>query len=146
MKKLEIILLIFLGFLLASCQKDTENWVWCEDCVKEEILGSYQGLAEYVRIIDSLHTTRKEDQSISLVFFEIETGLRSEASVPGIFQSVNFYEYSSGPYLNSNSFGKSLTATVYRSNEKLKIVGVFKSIDTEGNTTEYVDFEVYKSN
>lgn len=131
-------------FLISSCKEETNDWKWCVDCAQDQIIGDYQGLADYTYYLDTIHNTFKPGQNVTLTLSISGSNIAAETSVVNLFHSSGSGKFYPGPYLQLNGNNQSLSATIWQNAEQLKLVGTVKKTDSEGNTVEILDFEVLK--
>ncbi len=139
-KWLFIILIAFSFVSLSSCKKE-EEWEWCQDCTVDSLVGDYSGLA-------TIHVDQGpdepyleiKDQEISIYIEEAHDQIRVTAQIRGVFTQSYFISYSDTYYL---TYGDSFNATIWKSDDQFKLVGVIKY----GDVTLYyqvIEFVVYK--
>jgi hypothetical protein len=140
---------IFIGFFLSfilfqSCKEEVNDWKWCVDCTQDQIIGNYQGLADYTYYLDTIHNTFKPGQNAILTISVSGSNIVAGTSVANLFNSSTSGKFISAPYLQLNRNNQSLSATIWQNADQLKLVGTVKKTDSEGNTIEILDFEVLK--
>lgn len=143
----DFILALFLLSLLTvpACKKEEkDNWQLCSNCPVELIVGTYSGKADHIKKIDSINYVTTQNKDAYLTITKASTGIALQCGVVNLF-SASF----SGPYQNSYfialpGFSSSLNCRVWHDGENVKIAGTAKKLDSSGDTSELLDFEVYK--
>lgn len=139
-KWLFIVLIAFSFVLLNGCKKE-EEWEWCQDCTADSLVGDYTGLAT-IHIDQGPDEAFLEikDQAIKIYIEEANSQIRVTAQIRGLFTESYFISYSDTYYL---TYGDSFNATIWKSDDQLKLVGVIKYGDLSF-TYQVVEFVVYK--
>lgn len=147
----KVLTVLIIAFLLISmliapaCKKEEkDNWQLCSNCAVELIVGTYSGKADHVKKIDSINYVTTQNKDAYLTITKTSSGIALQCGVVNLF-SASF----SGPYQNSyfitlSGFSSSLNCRVWRDGENVKIAGTAKKLDSSGDTSELLDFEVYK--
>jgi hypothetical protein len=144
MKKYTIIFLFLSIILLSSCKDEVSDWKWCVECTQDQIIGNYQGLADYTFYLDTIHNTFKPGQNAIVTIGVSGSHIVAGTNVANLFNSSTSGDYYPGPYLQLNGNNQTLSAKIWENAEQLKLIGTVKKTDSEGNTIELLDFEVLK--
>ncbi|HMM11126.1 MAG TPA: hypothetical protein PKE03_03420 [Bacteroidales bacterium] len=94
--------------------------------------------------IDTLNyvTTRNKEAYLNIV--KTSTGISLQCGVVNLFSASFSGSYQNSYFITLPGFGSSLNCRVWHDGEKVKIVGTAKKLDASGETSELLDFEVYK--
>ncbi len=137
---------LLLTVLIATgCKKEeADNWQLCSNCPVELIVGEYTGKADHVKKLDSLNyvTTRNKDAYLTIT--KTSTGISLQCGVVNLFGASFSGPYQNSYYITMPGFSSSLNCRVWRDGEKVKIAGTVKKLEGSGDTSELLDFEVYK--
>jgi hypothetical protein len=130
--------------LLSSCKEEDSEWNWCAECTQDQIIGNYQGLADYTFYLDTIHNSFKPGQNAIVTISVSGSDIVAGTSVVNLFNSSTSGDYYPGPYLQLNGNNQTLSAKIWENAEQLKLIGTVKKTDSEGNTIEMLNFEVLK--
>lgn len=137
--------LVFLLIISSvSCKKETVDWAWCIDCQLTEVLGEYTGTGNYIRFTDSIHFIQNSDLDVTLKLIESGSSLQTFTNVVNVFSSSISGVYDDGYYLQFAGNKQTFNATIWRKENQIKLVGTIKKMDSEGETVELLDFEVFR--
>lgn len=145
MKK--IILLLFVMLVHFSCQKEEEEWVWCNHCTLDDITGQYAGKATYVHTADEIED--KDLNAYLLIGKRSDGGINLLTGIQDVFAIDLNGPYTDTYYINLDNYSQSFSGTISRQNGQLRIIGTAKRTFfdhslNENVTRDYIDIEVYK--
>lgn len=132
--------------MLASCKKDTVPWEWCSDCTSETLAGNYEGTAKHLKYLDTIRfvETRNNPTYLNIT---LDGGMMVvENGVINLFAQTISGGYNNTYYIEMASGQERFSANVYKSGNKIKILGTAKKLGSQGNVNQLLDFEVYKKN
>ena len=142
-------LIVFFSVVLFStsgCKPEKENWQWCNDCTSENIIGNYTGTATHYKYQnDTLEYIETKDQEAYLKISQEGNQLKVQVGVVNLF-GVNISGlYNNTYYLTFTGSRTDFSATIYKNEGKIKLVGSAKKLHSSGYTEELLDFEVFKT-
>lgn len=138
-------LLVVVVMFAYACKKEAQdNWQLCSQCPVELITGTYAGKADHVKRLDTANyvTTRGKDAYMTIS--ATSSGVAVQCGVINLFGATFSGSYQNSYHLTMPGFSSSLNCRIWRDGEKVKIAGTAKKLDASGETTELLDFEVYK--
>lgn len=136
---------IALIIITLSCKKEVENnWELCSNCPTELLVGTYAGKAEHVKRLDTLNYVTTKDQDAYLTISATSSGISVQCGVVNLFGATFSGSYQNSYFISMTGFSSSLNCRVWRDGDKVKIVGTAKKLLSSGETSELLDFEVYK--
>jgi hypothetical protein len=146
MKYLIILLSLTIG--LISCKKDSEEWVWCNDCAIDDIAGHYEGKATYVHLDSEI---RDENQVAYLQITKLgETSIRVLTGIENRIAINMSGAYNNTYYITLDSETQFFSANILQHNGQIRIQGSAKRLVYDNKTEsyitrDYIDIDMYKS-
>lgn len=142
-----IILLLFVMLLHFSCQKEEEEWHWCNDCTVDDIVGQYEGKATYVHVEDD--TEDKNLNAYLLIGKRTDGGINLLTGIQDVFAIDLNGPYNDTYYINLGTDSQSFSGTISRHNGRLRITGSAKRMYFDHSlnelvTRDFIDIEVYQ--
>jgi hypothetical protein len=137
---------IFFIVISAGCKKETkDSWQLCSNCPVELIAGNYKGKADHVKRLDTLNYITTRNNEAYMIISATSTGIAVQCGVINLFGASFSGSYQNSYYITLPGFSSNLNCRVWRDGDKVKIVGTAKKLDGMGETSELLDFEVYKT-
>lgn len=143
-----IVIVLFTIVLLPTpgCKKEKENWQWCNDCNSESIIGNYTGTATHFKYQnDTLEYIETKNQEAYLQILQEGSELKVQVGVVNLFGVNVSGQYKKTYYLTFSGSRINVSATIYKNEGKIKLVGTAKKLHPSGFTDEFLDFEVFKT-
>ncbi len=137
-------LIFILAFGTISCKEETVDWAWCTDCQVTDVLGEYEGSGNHLRFTDSIHFIQKNNVDVTLKLSESGSSVLASTNVVNVFSSSISGVYDDDYYLQFSGNKQTFNATIWRKENQIKLVGTIKKTDSEGETLELLDFEVFR--
>lgn len=145
--KLKILLFIFIGVLfLAQCNKNEEEWSFCNECELNSWVGDYDGTGDYYSDIDG----KTVFEVPTMVTIENTSGFVLKITVT----AVEYFTTTVTTSKNDNNYffevpgsNSSLSLTLSKKGDEYKLSGTSKQYHNEGDTLfvdNSISFDVYR--
>jgi len=123
---LRLVVFSMLIFDIEGCKKDVdeEDWRACYNCSFSAWIGSFEGTASYYNGASNSNT-----DNLQVTVDVMETGenyLTISVQVPNNYYATNSGELTGGYYVNMAGSGNSLSASLYKKDNQIKISGSAK--------------------
>jgi hypothetical protein len=109
-----------------------------------DVLGEYEGSGNHLRFTDSIHFIQKNNVDVTLKLSESGSSVLASTNVVNVFSSSISGVYDDDYYLQFSGNKQTFNATIWRKENQIKLVGTIKKTDSEGETLELLDFEVFR--
>ena len=138
-----LLLLLIIG---CSEKEEEDGWDKCHDCTVGSWLGVFSGTCDYFNYNSNL---TQNDLPITIEISETAPEyLEVKISVPQYYNSTIYGDLISSPIISFAGSGSSVTSTLYKNGQSLKITGNSKKYHYESDTLvmeEVVNFELLKN-
>ena len=134
--------------LFSQCNKETENFVYCNECSIEEWEGNYSGDGTHFKA--STATTKEDVEVIVNISINSNDKLSINVLSPN-YLSENFFgsKEDTEHYIQYAGSSKSLDLNLYKKGVEYKLTGTVKLLKSPGsdgsNIDETLTFRVFKN-